>query len=284
MEFDEFIAQPGYESIAKLVASWKRVAARQKGKPRRVPLPNYYLCADEGFDFEALFGQLAGFLSEQNLMEFDGDRVVYSFFLKYSSPNDPRFESFAMLFDAIEHELTKFGHPYGGILVIDITEWVEKEATGETKFLDFLSYMSTIDERTLAIFLDRTGQGSNSDEAFAKIDLLTRVERLTMTYKDPNVGLAYLESELESYGFKINPKLRGKLRQTVDIVLHTPGAEGQESLHQLAEDIVYETYKGKSEPTGVLGLAACRRFLPDGEWTASFAKKKAKRLGLIGEE
>ena len=284
MELNEILDKPGYEEIAALIQEWTRVGQRQKGKDVTVPLPNYYLSAQDGFDFETLFLKLAQFLESNGLMEFDGNRKVYSFYLKYSHPDNPSFDSFRMLYEAVEHELTKFGHPFGGILVIDITEWVMKKATNEAKFLDFLSYMATIDERTLAVFLDRSDSGKESDEAYAKIDLVTRLERLHMSYKDALAGVRQLERELSAYGFTLEKRFRARLRKSIEIVLNTPGSEGEESIHQMAQDMVYAAYKGKKEPTGVLSSSNSKAFLPDGEWIAVFQSKKRHRLGLIGEE
>ncbi|MDY6392758.1 MAG: hypothetical protein SPL80_07975 [Bacilli bacterium] len=281
MELEEMITRPGFEEIAQLVEEWRRVAERQKDRDVKVPLPNYYLTADEGFDFEGLFLTLAGELERSELLEFDGLRKVYSFYLKYSPAETSTFESFRLLYGAVEHELSKFGHPFGGILVVDITEWVEGDHIGEPKFLDFLSYMDTIDDRTLAVFLDRTGQGGASDEAFRRIDIGMRIQRINMVYKDADRALEQLENHLREYGFSLDDAFRPKLRETVAMVLKTPGADGEESIRQMALDMAYYALKDQAELSYVLNEQNSAAFLPDGRWTKAFGQKPRRRLGLV---
>ena len=285
MKLLDLIKRPGYEDVAELVAQWTRVAKRQKGRENSVPLPNYYLVADDGFDFLGLFNAIAEFLEANELMEFDGERKVYSFYLKYSRPEDPKFEPFCMLYDAVEHELTKFGHPYGGILVIDITEWVELNATKDRKFLDFLAYMDEIDERTLFVFLDRSGPTGSTADAFSTLDMATRLERVTMSYRDPESGLAELESELKRFEYTLAEDFRPKIRETVDALLQAPGSAGVASVRQMAEDMAYNALKGEREVGNVLDAETSGEFLPDGEWIRVFQKKaRGRKLSLIGEE
>lgn len=284
MDLTSIVSLPGYEDIARLLQEWDRVAKRQKGRDVKVPLPNYYLTADEGFDFGALFDAIAQYLEERDLLEFDGRRKVYSFYLQYSPENVLGFDSFRMLYTAVEHELAKFGHPYGGILVVDITEWVESRAVHEKKFNDFLSYMSTHDDRTLTFFLDRSGGTSQSDEACHRLDLVMRLERLHMAYRDPDMALKQLEGFVGEYGFHLAEAFRTELRKTVETLLVTPGAEGEESVRQMAQDMVYSALKGETDCGDELSAENSADFLPGGKWAVTFAKKYSKRLGLVGEE
>ena len=286
MEFEKIVSRPGYEELAKVSKEWLRVAARQKGKELKVPLPNYFLVADDGFDFEGLFLSMADFLEKIGLMEFESGRKLYTFFLKYSQPSDPRFDSFAMLYDAIEHQLNHFSHPYDGILVVDITEWVERDALTEAKFIDFLSYMDSIDDKTLAVFLDRSGVKSSSKAAFEKLDLAMRIESLHMSYKDAEAGLDELCGVLGQYGFCLEEGFRNQMKETVDMVLNTEGSQGVESIRQLALDMVYSALKSEEDVGVTLTAENSALFLPDGEWARIFKRKRANhvRLGLVGEE
>lgn len=281
MELDEMLKRPGFEDIARLVQEWRRVSERQKDADVKVPLPNYYLTADEGFDFDALFLVLANELERLELQEFDGLRKVYSFYLKYSPKEVLTFESFRMLYNAVVHELAKFGHPFGGILVVDITEWVEGNHINEPKFDDFLSYMDTIDERTMAVFLDRTGMGGHTDEAFHKLDIGMRIERINMVYNDPEQAMKQLEGHLKTYGFSMSAGLKKKIKGTIEAVLKTPGADGEESIRQMAQDMAYEALKAEKDTGKVLDEESAAAFLPEGRWTKAFGLKPRRRLGLV---
>ncbi|MBQ7243345.1 MAG: hypothetical protein IJS52_03985 [Bacilli bacterium] len=282
MNLEQIMGRPGCEDIATLVKGWRRVSQRQKGRELKVPLPNYYLNADEGFDFDSLFLLLGEELEDLELMEFDGQRKVYSFFLKYSPAEQPEFNSFRMLYDVVEHELSKFGHSFGGILVVDITEWVELGHTSDAKFVDFLSYMDTIDDRTMIVFLDRSGGGVHSDDAFRKLDVGMRIERLFLSYKDVDVAIAYLKEELARYGFSLEKDFDKKIVETVETVLSTPGSEGEESIRQMAMDMAYLALKSEEDVGFVLNEKNSAAFLPDGDWTKTFLNKPRKRLGLVG--
>ena len=273
--------EPGFAVLSAFAQECDRIEEKLEKVGSRPILPNFYCAIDNGFDFEPFLGALARTLDTKNLMDFTGPVPYYVFDLAYSEPHDPRFFSFAELYDVIATKLSRFSHPYGGVLAIDITDWVVRGATNEKKFLDFLSYMADIDEKTMAVFLDCSGEAAKSQNAFQTILSKTRLERLEFHITEKE-GILILEDMLAKSNFKLEKKAREELEKTLKAALATKGSEGFKTIRQLAEDIIYYAFTKEGELDTELSLSDIAPFAENGEWIANYAAKKSFLVGLLG--
>ena len=275
--------EPGFESLQDLATTLERIGEKKLASGGSLVLPNLFLSTNEGYDFETILLSLEELLDHYGLMKFSGPVRHYELSLDYSMPNAPDFPAFTALYDAVEKYLARFNHAYSGILVIDITDWVVRSATSEKKFLDFLHYMSEVDERTLAIYVDMSGSPSKADLAYRLLITKTRLEKLRLVLEDPKVALNVLEKELSSFGFSLDKEAKQAIIPTLKAILNTKGHEGPWTMHQLAEDIVYNAYKNEGELKTTVTKEALKPFHEGGKWLLDFVDKKRYYMGLVGE-
>ena len=196
----ELSNKPGYEGLRDLAMNLEKIAGKIERFGGRVILPNLYLSTMDGYDMEAILVALEETLIELRLFHFNNSMRHYCLSLDYAeeeSYGTPSFPAFKTLFDAMEEELSRFGEPFEGILAVDITDWVSKSATTEPKFLDFLRYMADVDERTLAIYIERSGSEDKAEIARRSLVAKTRLENLEVKLKSPQIALQILENEIE---------------------------------------------------------------------------------------
>ena len=283
----ELSNEPGYEGLRELAMTLEKIADKINRFGGKVILPNLYLSTMDGYDMETILVALEETLIELRLFHFNHSMRHYCLSLDYAEENGTglhsNFPAFKTLFDAMEEELSRFGAPYEGILAVDITDWVVKSATTEPKFLDFLRYMADVDERTLAIYIERSGSEEKAEIARRSLVAKTRLENVEVKLKSPQIALQILENELNSFGFCIREEAKEKMLETLDVVLKVKGQEGPWTIRQLAEDIVYRAYREGDDLHAELSLDDLAAFLPGGSWIADFAAKKRYFMGLIGE-
>ena len=275
--------KPGFEGLKELAETLQRIGERKRDHGGKLVLPNFFLKCNEGYNLEEILLRLEEVLEEYDLMNFSGPVKHYQISLDYSLPNAPDFPAFSVLFDSVENELSRFNHPYEGILVVDISDWVAHSAISEKKFLDFLLYMAEVDERTLAIYVDMSGLDSQSDLAYRSLITKTRLERIELKIVSEEVALSLLKDELAEFGFVLSEDAEEVIKPTLKTILSTKGNEGPLTLHQLAEDIVYHAYKDAETFSRQIGVPILKPFLNGGEWLNEFADKKRFYLGLVGE-
>ena len=275
--------KPGFEGLKGLAEDIERIGKKKLAYGGRLILPNLFLSANVGYDLEMVLSALECELEKYRLMDFSSQTKHYEFSLDYSDPREASFPAFSDLFEAVETELSRFNHAYEGILVIDITEWVVRSATAEKKFLDFLHYMSEVDERTLAIYVETSGLKSHADLAYRSLITKTRLERIELKLNSPEVAYDLLCEELEDFGFAFKVEARKPMLKTLKVILDTKGNEGPWTIHILAEDIVYNAFKTGEDLQKEVGLDLLKPFLEGGEWLTDFADKKRYYLGLVGE-
>ena len=283
----ELSNEPGYEGLRDLALTLEKIANKIDRFGGRVVLPNLYLSTQDGYDMETILVALEETLIELRLFHFNHSMRHYCLSLDYSEESTlesiSSFPAFKTLFDAMEEELSRFGAPYEGILAVDITDWVVKSATTEAKFLDFLRYMADVDERTLAIYIERSGSEEKAEIARKSLVAKTRLENVVVKLKSPQIALKILENELSSFGFSMLEESKEKIVETLDIVLKVKGQEGPWTIRQLAEDIVYHAYREGEDLHTELSLDDLKTFLPGGSWITDFTAKKRYFMGLIGE-
>jgi hypothetical protein len=280
--FEKYALEPGREDLAKLLGDWEKIAQACAGG-LNVILPNYYLSITPGFDLEEALISMSEYLERRHLMEFAGPAMYYQFFLNYSRPEDNDFPAFRDLFNTVNDELSEYSKPFGGILAVDITEWVEKDACASKKFREFMAYMADLDRQTVAIFVDSSGKLPLTLKAQKLLGTKTRLECLKVALNDPKGALVYLEEDLGELGLHLSPEAEAWLLPTLGAVLKTPGSEGRATLEQLAEDIAYSIARTGKAPKGDVKQSDIASFGPEGNWIKTFKESKSRDNGLFGE-
>lgn len=280
--FEDVCLQWGSSDLLKVCSDWKKVAAAVEDHPP-VVLPNYYLSLAPGFDLDELLAPMAAFLEDHQLMEFAGPVKYYEFYLNYSRPEDPQFTSFLELYNVVNDDLSKYSEPFGGILAVDISDWVENDACTSKKFREFLAFMSDLDPRTLALFVDNSGKPALRDKAIRLLKTKTRLDYVSIGLDKPEKALQLLNDDLAGIGLSLSEEAQKALLSTLSIVIKTPGNEGPKTIAQLSEDISYEVALHGRPLKDPLSLEDVAYFKVDGPWIKTFKENKSRQGGLFGE-
>lgn len=281
-----YAQENAYTGLISLLGEWDLVAENKKSRGGKPLLPNLFIEAPSGIAIEESAALLAEYLAERGLMEFEGQSPSYAYFLNYSEParlGDTSFPSFGAFYEIVEHNLSHYGHPYKGVLAIDITAWVEREATSEEKFLAFLDYMAELDERTLAIFVSTSSNESHNQTAYSNVLTRSRLKRIVLAPLSSELGCSFLEKELAKEGLSLTRESRAILDKTVALIVQSEGNEGAHSLSQLASEIAYSKYLSLSSESKVITPADLARFTPDGEWVKEYTANRKRSYGFFRE-
>jgi hypothetical protein len=288
LELDKLATSYGLKDLTSLLEEWDKIALRIHADSGQIILPNLFVCADPSLDFGDLADKFANYLVSRKLMVFNGKRTSYAYSLSYSTPDQDgenlSFPSFQGLYEIVEDQLSRYGEPYQGVLLIDISEWVERQACGEEKFLAFLSYMSDIDDATLAIFFSRSKSANKNADAYQAIYKTTRLKRLSLVPSRNEAGIELVKKELAKQGLSLAPEAEESLGKTIQSLIKLSLASTTRILKQLALDIAYEAFLTSSEKGRTLTLADIARFTPTGEWLKEYASGKKAAYGLVEDK
>lgn len=269
-------------AVESLFREWDAVSESASILESPLILPNYYLRIGRETNVDSIIETLVGYLEKKgDLLTFYGNCKSYVAYLAYSMPEDPRFESLSKFHREYDQKLCRFGKPYQGVLCIDVSEWVARRACREEKFQCFLSYMQTIDEDTLTIFISSVHDPRMNLDAMDAISSRTRVREIVVDSLDADEAYSYLKGFLEQSGFILEPGAEAILSETAAYIASLGEANGYRSLREFGSDVIYSLLLGgKKDKTikedDVVG------FRKDGDLARSYSLRKQKGpFGLI---
>jgi hypothetical protein len=278
----------GLKELQSLLKDWEALAENKKVYGGKPILPNLYVVAPQGILFTPFAEQLALYLNERKIMPFYGKTLSYSYQLTYppkgaEETNNP-FPALRYLYQVIRKELVYYDKAYQGLLCIDITDWVSRSASKEDPFQAFLSYMGTLDDDTLAIFVSHESAEKKNQEAFKTIASRLRIKRVNVSVSSPDWGLGVLNEALDQEGLKLSKEAADYLKESIRLILLSPGNEGANSIEQLALDIAYSKYISPSGASPIIEMADVLAYGPNSAWIANFKAIRRSAYGLMGEE
>ena len=210
----------GIESLEELLEGWDHIRSNRKMLRGPLILPNYFMEVDGESSIAETLARLVDNLSKDSvLMSFQGKVKSFAYYLPYTAPGESDFPGLRT-FDAIyKKNLCRFGMPFEGVIAIDITEWILAKATKSEKFLAFLAYIATIDEKSLIIFVSTARQALYNNEAYATIAARTRVRYVSIGESDEERAHTLFLQCLEEGGFSLATEADATLRSVISFVL-----------------------------------------------------------------
>jgi hypothetical protein len=277
----------GLKDFERLLEEWSILSENKKTLGGKPILPNLYVLADRGILFAPFAQELAEFLEAKKIMPFYGKTRSYSFQLTYPSKgieesNDP-FPALRDLYRIVHKDLTYYDKPYQGILIIDITEWVSRGASHEESFQAFLAFMGSLDDDTLAVFVSHESNEKKNAEMAKVIASRMRLKSLKFQIHSEEWGLSVLRDCLLEEGLRLSDEAAAFLKESVKLILLSPGNEGETSLQQLALDIAYGKYISIGGNSGVVEKNDVLSYGPTSEWISNFKSLRRERYGLMEE-
>lgn len=276
-----------FSDVLKLLADWDVLAHNKDQEGAGILLPNLFVNVDPGTELTPFCRYLADFLKERRLMPFEGKCPFYLFSLYYSGSGENernQFPAFEALYDIVRHKINRFARPYQGLIVVDITSWVNLGATSEEKFGDFLAFMSTLDEDTLALFVSSVNNAKLNEEAYRSLVKRSRLKSIDLRLKDPELGLSFLRGELAKQGLQLSEEASHYLEASVQALLAARSGPLRQCLSQLALDISYAKYLNPGVDKHTLSLDDVRFFGADGDWVKAYTANHKNSYGLLGRD
>lgn len=264
------------------------MAANKKAYGGKPILPNLFVAAPQGILFAPFAAELAVFLQEKKVMPFYGKTLSYSYQLAYppkgAEESTNPFPALRSFYGLVKKELVFYDKPYQGLLCIDISDWVSRSACKEDAFQAFLSFMASLDDDTLAIFVSHETSEKKNQEAHKMIASRLRCKRINLKVLSPDWGLDVLEKSLADEGLSLSGEAKDYLKESIRLILSSPGNEGATSIGQLGLDIAYSKYTSRNGASSVVELNDVVDYGPNSAWITNFKALRRQAYGLMGEE
>lgn len=273
----------GIESLEELLEGWDHIRSNRKMLRGPLILPNYFMEVDGESSIAETLARLVDNLSKDSvLMTFQGRVKSFAYYLPYTAPGESDFPGLRT-FDAIyKKNLCRFGMPFEGVIAIDITEWILAKATKSEKFLAFLAYIATIDEKSLIIFVSTARQALYNNEAYATIAARTRVRYVSIGESDEERARTLFLQCLEEGGFSLAPEAEATLRSVISFVLSVGDNRGYRAIRELASEMIYDQLSSCS-PHDVLLKEDVEKYLAESDWGKRYGRLRAgAKMGLVG--
>lgn len=272
----------GLQDLISTSEKWESLRKQnEKAGKRLVVLPNYFLIYKTPISSSTIFPPLVKYLKESGLMEFEGEISYYEVILTYSAPEEAGFPSLLSLYDTYAYSLSRFGHAYKGILIVDISEWIEADATTSEKFSAFLAFMSDIDNDTLVFFTSHCGDDSKNEAAYPSLAASSRLDKIVINAISAQEGMELLETSLNRRNYSLSDEAKEALKEAVQVV-SSNDKSSDIALKELVNDIIYEKCTSSNFMDAIIHKEDVKRFASGGEWLRLHKSKKQKGIGFKG--
>jgi len=282
--YKDLLSLPGYEEIKQILDSWRNVAVNiadhlEDGK---IIIPNYFIVSPPGTGISHLIDILANELSHLGLMPFSNQKKAIEFLLEYQEDKES-FSGFERLYTLLEHGLSQYGEPFAGVLVIDITEWVENLACEDKRFIRFLHYLVKRDDIQMIIFVSNCRKTNHVKDCESIISSILRIERIEIKSNPSDSLVNKLLEYLNNLGLKVDPSGKALLLETVDYLSKQRNYNGLKTLKNLAKDITYKKYSLSENQNKIIDSKDLVFFSKDGKWIKQFKSGFFKKADYEGD-
>lgn len=257
----------GYQSIKTMLEEWSIIKHNMQTTldHAKLFLPNYFFIADPGVGLSYITALISEHLYDLGMMPFSNVRKSIEFMLDYEESRE-HFKSFERLHTLLEHGLSQYGLPFAGVLVIHITEWIEKGAYHDKRFIRFLEYLTKRDDIQMIILVSECKKETNIKEAESIISSKIRIKTLRIETSPSEELLERMLIYIKAFGLTVDPTVKPLLLQTIDKAVKNPTFNGIETIKNLAKDIIYEKYRQHKIISPLITLEDVTPFKPNGPW------------------
>jgi hypothetical protein len=267
-DFDlDLLNMKGYEALHQAIKVWEIVKKNivTSTEDAQIFLPNYFWVADQGTPIQALIRIFSDRLHELGIMPFSNSRLHIEFILEYDKL-DHQFESFERLYNLLEHGLSQFGEPFAGVLMIDITEWIEQDACNDRRFLRFLDYLTQRDDIQMIVLYSECNKVMFVKHAEAIISSRLRIRTIRINHPEAETFLQKMLEIVDKLGLTIDGGAQSVLLETISKAIKKRGFNGLFTIKSLAKELTYEKYRQPSFERSVITLEDIADFTPTGRW------------------
>jgi hypothetical protein len=288
-DFSKMIERPGMKDMKLFAQELINVKKHLTSQAYdfSMPIPNLFFEVKSSFEALPIIDSLQKYLeNDLQIMRFSPENKVFAFCLDYSPEDDVKgFPAFKEFYKVITKDLMKFGHPYYGILAIDISQWIDHaslEEPLEKKFGAFLDFMSNLDDETLAVFISQSTNEDKNDFFFREINKTGRTRRMKLAFYDVANSLTYISKYVQKAGLEMTPESQELLKPLLKSIISTNKIDCYLILQNLARDIVFDKLSCSDFASPQITKEDLKRFASGGEWDEYFSKTNTKGdIGLL---
>lgn len=284
-DYSDLLNLPGYVEVKEMLETWEIVANNIKDhlEDGKVIIPNYLFVVTPGSGTSHLIEVLADKLFELGLMPFSNQRKAIEFLLEYQEDKDS-FDAFERLFNLLEHGLSQFGEPFAGVLAIDITDWVEKLACDDKRFIRFLHYLIKRDDIQMIIFITNCQKPNHVKDCEAVISSIIRIEKIQVKQNTSESLVEKLSDYLKLLGLTINAEGKPILIEMISSLVKETNFNGLKTIKNLAKDITFKKYSQLNGNINTVSIEDLEYFSIKGQWLKRFKSGFYKKKDYDGEE
>jgi hypothetical protein len=257
----------GYEEVKALLDEWSQVRTNMHTSidQAKIFLPNYFFIADPGVGLSYLVHVISEHLFCLGIIPFSNTQKYIEFLLEYDE-NPQTFKSFERLYNLLEHGLSQYGQPFAGVLMIHITEWIQKGEYTSEKFHRFLDYLTQRDDIQMIIFVSESSRHTDNQMTESLISKKIRIRKVRISTSPAEVLLEKLVDLVKTLGIEIEADGKDVLLNTIRKAMKSHSFNGMFTIKSLAKDIVYETYRKKDMKQTPLTAQDLSMFDVNGSW------------------
>ena len=201
-----------------------------------IKLRNYLLISKRGGGITTLVKTFAEYLNAAKAIEFCGTVKSFEFKLEYIAP-ELYFSELTRLNNAISG-FAGYNRFYKGIICININEWLDH--IGESHFMKFLNYISSNNDKLLAIFCIHSDTKNKLEAVESVLASHLRIDSLTLRFPDENELVELMESQyIQDKGFSFTEDAKTLLSETIKEIASENQFNGFKSIVQLSNDILF---------------------------------------------
>ena len=267
MQDNSILNLKGYEELNECINQWKIMSENRKNYPVDAKdfLPNYFWIAEKGSGIPLLIDQITKQLYELKIHPFSNVRQHIEFLLDYDK-DATRFESFERLYNLLEHGLSQYGEPYAGVLLINITEWVEAGVFFDKRFIRFLEYLTQRDDHQMIILLSESNRITDNKKIECLISSYLRIRTIHIQKSEPEDYLSKVIEMLDNANFTISDDAIKIIKETIELAMVKRGFNGLQTIKNLGKEIVYIKMARQKMSQNHIEVEDLTYFFPDGEW------------------
>jgi len=257
----------GYEEVKALLDEWSLVRKNMHANIdlAKIFLPNYFFIADPGVGLSHLVNVISEHLFSLGIIPFSNTQKYIEFLLEYDE-NSQTFKSFERLYNLLEHGLSQYGQPFAGVLMIHITEWIQKGEYTSEKFHRFLDYLTQRDDIQMIIFVSESSRHVDNQATESLISEKLRIRTVRISTSPAEVLLEKLVYLISNLGIEIEEDGKALLLNTIQHAMKSRSFNGMLTIKSLAKDIAYETYRQKNMKQTPLTAKDLVMFDVKGSW------------------
>ena len=237
-------------------------------------LPNPFFVGESEWQTEMAANKLCELLHCNNVMQFRDDTQLLYYRVSYNSEEMLCFREIKTLTQLLEYH---FRGKYKGVLVLDLTEWLEHSK--EVYFGVLMNYLAEQREDIFVFFHARTKKLEKIEDMVSQMRKYFHLDIFDFTEENRDVYVEYAKSIFKEQGRFVRKSAEKELENCIERLMRTRGFGGFESVKYMTEEIVFELAVKGSKERGITE-EVLKEFSGKGIFWKDVKEEKTQKIGF----